>query len=101
MAQASIKLPDGPSRSALFRRLSYIQWIFRPLEVLEARTKKYGDPFVVSKNTLPMVVYFSHPKAVEQIMTADPELFEIGSGNDMLIPLVGVNSLRSWSSESW
>ncbi len=93
MTQASIKLPDGPSRSDLLRRLSYIQWIFRPLQVLEARTKKYGDPFVVSKNTSPQVVYFSHPKAVEQIMTADPELFEIGSGNDLLIPLVGVNSL--------
>lgn len=93
MTQVSIKLPDGPSRSALFRRLSVLQWIFRPLEVLEARTKKYGDPFVVSKNTSPLVVYFSHPKAIEQIMTADAELFEIGSGNDMLIPLVGVNSL--------
>lgn len=93
MTQTSIKLPDGPSPSALFRRLSVIQWIFRPLEVLEARTKKYGDPFVISKNTSPQVVYFSHPKAVEQIMTADAELFDIGSGNDMLIPLVGVNSL--------
>jgi cytochrome P450 len=93
MTQASIKLPDGPSRPALLRRLSVLQWIFRPLKVLEARAKKYGDPFVISKNISPLVVYFSHPKAIEQIMTADAELFEIGSGNDMLIPLVGINSL--------
>lgn len=93
MSQASIKLPNGPTRSALLRRLSLIQWIFRPLEALEARSKKYGDPFIISKNVTPLVVYFSHPKAIEQIMTADPQLFEIGSGNDMLIPLVGANSL--------
>jgi cytochrome P450 len=63
------------------------------MEVLEERAKRYGDPFVISKNTSPQVVYFSHPKAIEQIFTADPELFEIGSGNDILIPLLGANSL--------
>lgn len=63
------------------------------MEALEERAKRYGDPFVISKNTSPQVVYFSHPKAIEQILTADPELFDIGSGNDILIPLLGANSL--------
>jgi len=88
-----MKLPDGPSDPLLIRRLRTIRWIFRPLEVLEDLTKRYGETFVVSKNTSPLVVYFSNPKAIQQIFTADPELFEIGSGNDILLPLLGEHSM--------
>ncbi len=93
MTQVSTRIPEGPNGSALVRRLRMIRWIFRPLEVLEERAKHYGDPFVISKNTLPLVVYFSHPEAIGQILTADPELFEVASGNDILLPLLGENSL--------
>ena len=71
------KTPNGPSSPLLIRRLKTFQWIFRPMEALEERAKRYGDPFVISKNTSPQVVYFSHPKAIEQIFTADPELFAV------------------------
>lgn len=81
-----MKLPDGPSDPLLIRRIRTFHWILRPLEVLEDLTKRYGETFVVSKNTSPLVVYFSNPKAIQQIFTADPELFEIGSGNDILLP---------------
>jgi cytochrome P450 len=88
-----MKLPDGPSDPLLIRRLRTFHWILRPLEVLEDLTKRYGETFVVSKNTSPLVVYFSNPKAIQQIFTADPELFEIGSGNDILLPLLGEHSM--------
>jgi len=88
-----MKLPDGPSDPLLIRRLRTFHWILRPLEVLENLTKRYGETFVVSKNTSPLVVYFSNPKAIQQIFTADPELFEIGSGNDILLPLLGEHSM--------
>lgn len=93
MTQASTKLPDGPSGSFLIRRLRFLRWILNPLEVLEARAKRYGDPFLISKNGSPLAVYFSHPKAIEQILTADPQTFEVGSGNEILMPLLGANSL--------
>jgi cytochrome P450 len=38
-------------------------------------------------------VYLSNPKAIQQILTADPEMFESGRGNRILQFLVGENSL--------
>lgn len=86
-------IPNGPSDPAPIRRIKTLQWILRPLEVLEERAKRYGGTFVVAKNTTPLIVFFSHPKAIQQIFTADPKLFDVGSGNDILLPLVGANSL--------
>jgi cytochrome P450 len=65
------------------------------LEFLETYAQRYGDPFKIGGGggTLPMAVYFSHPEAIQQIFTADPELFTSGSGNRSLLPLVGYNSL--------
>lgn len=88
-----MNIPNGPSDPAPIRSIKTLQWIVRPLEVLEERAKRYGDTFVVAKNTTPLIVFFSHPKAIQQIFTADPKLFDVGSGNDILLPLVGANSL--------
>lgn len=60
---------------------------------MEARTKRYGDIYVVAKNTSPLGVYFSRPEAIQQILTADPELFDTSSANDILLPLLGDRSL--------
>jgi len=40
-----------------------------------------------------MVVYFSNPKAIQQIFTADPQLFDTNSANNILLPLLGEHSL--------
>ena len=88
-----MRTPNGPSSPALLRRLRMLKWIFRPLEVLEERAKRYGETFVISKNVSPLVVYFSNPAAIQQIFTADPELFDTGSANDILLPLLGEHSL--------
>ncbi len=93
MTQVAKRIPDGPSGSALIRRIRMLRWIFSPLEVIEERAKRYGDIFVVAKNISPLVVYFSRPEAIQQILTADPELFEVASGNDPLLPLLGEHSL--------
>jgi len=70
-----------------------LKWIFCPLEILEERAKRYGETFVISKNTSPLVVYFSNPKAIQQVFTTDPELFNTTSANDILLPLLGEPSL--------
>ncbi len=88
-----MRTPNGPSSPVLIRRLRTLKWVFRPLEVLEERAKLYGETFVISKNTSPLVVYFTNPEAIQQIFTADPELFDTGSANDILLPLLGEHSL--------
>jgi cytochrome P450 len=40
-----------------------------------------------------MVVYFSNPKAIQQIFNADPKLFGTNSANSILLPLLGEHSL--------
>lgn len=87
-----MKLPNGP-RKRSFLNLRTIQWILRPMEILETYAQLYGDPFSIGGDGIPLAVYFSHPEALQQIFTADPNLFECGSGNDILLPLVGDNSL--------
>jgi cytochrome P450 len=93
MTQVSTRIPNGPSGSALIRRLRFINWILNPFEVLDERARRYGDIFVVAKTMSPLVVYLSHPKAVEQVLTANPDFFEVASANDVLLPLLGENSL--------
>ncbi|KJH72446.1 cytochrome P450 [Aliterella atlantica] len=88
-----MSLPDGPSSPVLIRRLRTLHWIFRPLEALEQRAQRYGETFTISKNISPLVVYFSNPQAIQQIFSTDPELFDTNSANDILLPLLGENSM--------
>ena len=67
--------------------------MFRPLDVLEERAQQYGDTFALGRDTSTPLVYFSNPKAIQQILTTDSEMFEIGGGTSVLKFLVGENSL--------
>jgi cytochrome P450 len=67
--------------------------MFRPLEVLEERVQRYGDTFALGRDTSTPLVYISNPKAIQQILTTNPEMFEIGRGNGVLQFLLGENSL--------
>lgn len=88
-----MKLPLGPRKSS-FLNLWTINWIFRPLELLETYAQRYGDPFSIGgDDKLPLSVYFSHPEAIRQIFTAEPQLFVSGGRNRPLLPVVGENSL--------
>jgi len=88
-----MKLPDGPTIPRYQRALRTLRWILRPLDVLEERAQRYGDTFALGRDTSSPLVYFSNPKAIQQILTTDPEMFEIGRGNRPLKFLVGENSL--------
>jgi len=84
-----MSLPDGP-RNPTF--LLTIQWIAKPLELLETLAQRYGDPFAIvrSKRT---TVFLSDPQAIQALLTADPDLFDSGPGNSPLQPLLGDHSL--------
>ncbi len=92
--------PDGPSNSVLVRRINTIKWIINPFKVLEKRVEKYGESFTISKNLSPLVVYFTNPQAIEQIFTTSSELFDTHSANDILLPLLGENSMILLGAQS-
>ncbi len=70
-----------------------IEAIARPTERLDTYAKKYGDVFISTLSGFRPFVLFSHPQAIQQILTADPHKFDSGAGNQILHPLVGDYSL--------
>ena len=91
MMKPSNSLPDGPTTPKLLRRLKFV---FRPIEYLEDFAQAYGDMFAIGgfqgQNT---AIYISHPKALEQLFTADPKYLESGRGNGILRFLLGDRSM--------
>jgi len=85
-----MKLPDGPSTPSI---VQLIQWIASPLELLESAQKKYGDTFTLQLGSYRPLVFISNPQAIQEIFTASPEQFDAGSGNEILRPLLGDQSL--------
>lgn len=67
--------------------------IARPLDYLDTYAQHYGDPFRVGGKKSPGLVYFSHPQALQEIFTADPERLDAGRGNGVLRFLLGEHSL--------
>lgn len=73
-----------------------LQWIADPLKFLDTSTTQYGDCFTADLGRRIQVNFFSHPEAIAQIFTADPQQFDVGRGKKMLWVLwatLGENSL--------
>jgi cytochrome P450 family 110 len=87
------KLLNGPPNTFLQNIKTTLDWTFRPYEFLDDCSQRYGDPIRFGGEKFTSAVYFSHPKALEQIFTADPATFTIGAANRSLQPLLGLNSL--------
>ncbi|BAT53018.1 cytochrome P450 [Nostoc sp. NIES-3756] len=88
--EAAIKLPDGSSR---FKWLQILKVILRPIETLEEIEQRYGDIFTSDLGVFPTQIIISNPQAIQELFTADAQLFDSGSGNFIIQPLVGTNSL--------
>lgn len=73
--------------------IQLLEAIARPTERLDADAKRYGDVYISKLSGFRPFVLFSHPQAIQQILTADPSLFDSGIGNQILHPLVGDYSL--------
>src|SRR5919199_2051974 len=85
-----MNLPDGPLTPAFLQTL---HWIARPLEFLDFCSQRYGDVFTLRRDKSLPAVYFSNPQAIQEIFTANPELFDSGRGNGMIRLLLGEYSL--------
>ncbi|BCL35796.1 cytochrome P450 [Nostoc sp. MS1] len=88
--EAAVKLPDG---SSSFKWLQIIKIILRPIETLQEIEQRYGDIFTSDLGVFPKQIIVSNPQAIQELFTADAQLFESGSGNFVVQPLVGANSL--------
>lgn len=81
------------STSGWLRTIRQINGILRPLESMEQRSRKYGDFYQVTFKNSPPTIVTSNPRAIEDILTASPDKFDVGRSNKMLNFLVGDNSL--------
>jgi cytochrome P450 family 110 len=77
-------LPSGPKESQF---LQILRWTFTPLQFLDRSAARYGDSFTL-RLSRPLVM-LSHPEAIRQVITADPQTIHSGEANSLLRPFVG------------
>ena len=86
-------IPTVQTTSGLLRTIRQLKAILRPLNFIEERNKKYGDIYQITFKNAPPTIVTSNPQAIEDILTASPDKFDVGKGNKFLNFLVGDNSL--------
>jgi cytochrome P450 family 110 len=95
----TFKKDDSPQTIAKlpgFQKSKWLQTIkivLQPLENLDNLQQRYGDIFYSEFSAFPPQLIISDPQAIQEIFTADPQLFDTGAGNKILQPLLGANSL--------
>ena len=94
-----MSLPKGPKTPAI---LQMFYWITRPFSFMRSCTHDYGDCFTVrlGENFLP-VVFFSHPQALQTILTSDDsKMFDApGELNGLFEPFLGTQSVIGLSGD--
>jgi cytochrome P450 family 110 len=99
LATTDMSLPDGPGTPAIVQLL---QWIARPLSFMRSCAERYGDCFTVyvSQNMSP-TVFFSHPEALQTILTSDDskEFDAPGELNALFEPFLGSQSVIGLSGD--
>jgi cytochrome P450 len=83
-------LPPGPKGP---RALHTLGWITRPGPYATRLRNRYGDTFSLRIANEAAWVMVSHPDAVRQVFTGDPDVLHAGEGNAVLKPLLGPRSV--------
>src|ERR1700741_388138 len=92
-------IPEGPKTPSA---LQMLQWVVTPFSFMRGCHRKYGDAFTIRLNPkFGPLVLFSHPEALQQILTNDDsKLFEApGTFNVALGLLTGSQSVFAFSGE--
>ncbi|UKO98709.1 cytochrome P450 [Nostoc sp. UHCC 0870] len=92
-----MQLPDSPKMPKFMQLL---QWISKPLQLMEASTKAHGDFFTLWLTKKQPIVFLSHPQAVQEIFTTHLEKLDSRGTAQLLQPLLGDNSLLLLSGET-
>jgi cytochrome P450 family 110 len=92
--ESAMSLPDGPQSPDLWQQL---RWLATPFSFMRDSRRRYGESFTVAtgRGKLSKVVFASHPKDLELILSNDDgELFDVpGELNTQLEPLLGTESV--------
>ena len=83
-------LPPGPGTP---RALQTLKWVWKPIPFMRACARTYGDAFTVRLLGFAPVVFCSHPSAIKEIFSGDPEMLLAGRSNEVLKPVFGANSI--------
>ncbi|HEY5924749.1 MAG TPA: cytochrome P450 [Kofleriaceae bacterium] len=84
-------LPPGPRSPGTFQILN---WIARPLSLLENCHRRYGDVFSLRAPWGGRFIIVADPELIKQVVTADPDVLLAGAGNAVLLePMLGKHSL--------
>jgi cytochrome P450 family 135 len=83
-------LPPGPRWPVEVQTLA---WVTRPKPFMRRARDRFGDVFTISLRSRENFVMLSHPDAVKEVFTGDPEVFRAGEGNRVLLPLLGRHSV--------
>jgi len=92
-------IPEGPKTPSA---LQMFQWVATPFSFMRSCHRKYGDAFTIRLNPkFGPLVLFSHPEALQQILTNDDgKVFEApGTFNVALELLTGSQSVFAFSGE--
>ena len=69
------------------------RWMARPTTFLRECHDRFGDDFSVNMAIFGKAVFVSDPENIKAVFTASPEALGPGTGNAMLMPLLGRHSL--------
>jgi cytochrome P450 len=94
LRDVTMLLPPGQS-SAIWSTLQYLR---DPYGASLRDARKYGDPFTI-RTAVGRVVLTGDPEAAREILSADPEIFEVFAV-DLLAPVMGERSLLLLSGEA-
>lgn len=84
-------LPPGPRAPAL---VQILQWVARPLELLDECQRRHGDVFRLRAPGDGSFIVIATPELIKQVLAADPDTLLAGKSNQTLLePMLGLNSL--------
>jgi cytochrome P450 family 135 len=90
-------LPPGPKAPGTVQTL---QWMYRPIELMERCRKRYGAVFTLRLGPAQDVIMVADPKLAKQVLTGDPAVFRAGDTNGLFRPVVGSNSILLLDGET-
>lgn len=73
--------------------LQTLQGVINPIPFVEKARSQYGDIFKGCSVGFPPYIVLSHPDGIEQVFTANPDLFDSVSGNQIIAPITGNQGL--------
>ena len=90
-------LPPGPKAPG---RVQTLQWMYRPIELMERCRRSYGPIFTLRLGPSQNVVMVGSARLAKDVLSGDPGLLRAGATNGIFRPVVGSNSILLLDGEA-